>query len=212
VGGAGGDESRQPHRDQRVARCAGRCRRAVCRGHIPLFCGPRHTAKLTEALGRRAGPRRRRRHRSGRYDDSKLALVAPVPVGPCSGLACYRSCRGTCGTDGQVTQIDVSDLPPWLIDFHLEAYGRTASKTRVPLDEAIVSAEARALAPAVDAGIAKPIEGTNAVPAYFVQTAKGGRQHLLAVDAQTGAFIANPDELYAAHKPVDLARRLASAE
>jgi uncharacterized membrane protein YkoI len=114
--------------------------------------------------------------------------------------------------DEHVTQIDVSDLPPWLIDFHLEAYGRTASKARVPLDEAIVSAEARALAPAVDAGIAKPIGGTNAVPAYFVQTAKGGRQQLLAVDAQTGAFIANPDELYAAHKPVDLARRLASAE
>ena len=114
--------------------------------------------------------------------------------------------------DEHVTRIDVSDLPPWLIDFHLEAYERTASKAKVPLDEAIVSAEARALAPAVDAGVAKPIGGTNAVPAYFVQTAKGGRQQLLAVDAQTGSFIANPDELYTAHKPVDLARRLASAE
>ena len=114
--------------------------------------------------------------------------------------------------DEHVTQIDVSELPPWLVDFRLENYGRTASKAKVPLDEAIVSAEARALAPAVDAGIAKPIGGTNAVAAYFVQTAKGGRQQLLAVDAQTGAFIANPDELYAVHKPIDLARRLASAE
>jgi hypothetical protein len=30
-----------------------------------------------------------------------------------------------------------------------------------------------------------------------------------AVDAMTGAFIANPDELYEPHTPVDLARRLA---
>ncbi|MDB6106172.1 MAG: hypothetical protein JWO52_6732, partial [Gammaproteobacteria bacterium] len=38
---------------------------------------------------------------------------------------------------------------------------------------------------------------------------KGSTRHESAVDATTGAFIANPDELYEAHTPVDLARRLA---
>jgi hypothetical protein len=72
-----------------------------------------------------------------------------------------------------------------------------------------MKAEARDNAPAIDAGIAKPLSGTNAVLAYFVETMKGSTRHESAVDATTGAFIANPDELYEAHTPVDLARRLA---
>jgi len=51
--------------------------------------------------------------------------------------------------------------------------------------------------------------GTNAVLAYFVETIKGSKRHQLAVDATTGAMIANPESLYEPHTPVQLARRLA---
>ncbi|MEA3176524.1 MAG: hypothetical protein QOI59_47 [Gammaproteobacteria bacterium] len=108
-----------------------------------------------------------------------------------------------------VTEIKVRDLPPWLLNYHLEAYMRSIVKAVVPLEQAIVKAEARAHAPAIDAGVAKPLSGTNAVLAYFVETTKGKSRGQFAVDAMTGAFIANPDELYEPHTPVDLARRLA---
>jgi hypothetical protein len=38
---------------------------------------------------------------------------------------------------------------------------------------------------------------------------KGSTRHEFAIDATTGAFIANPEELYEPHTPVDLARRIA---
>jgi uncharacterized membrane protein YkoI len=108
-----------------------------------------------------------------------------------------------------VTEIKVRDLPPWLLNYHLEAYMRSIVKAEVPLEQAIIKVEARANAPAIDAGVAKPLSGTNAVLAYFVETAKGKSRGQFAVDAMTGAFIENPDELYEPHTPVDLARRLA---
>jgi uncharacterized membrane protein YkoI len=108
-----------------------------------------------------------------------------------------------------VTQIKARDLPPWLLNYHMEAWIRSISKAQVPLDAAIRKAEERDNAPAIDAGIAKPLSGTNAVLAYFVETMKGSTRHESAIDATTGAPIANPDELYEARKPVDLAKRLA---
>jgi hypothetical protein len=108
-----------------------------------------------------------------------------------------------------VTEIKVRDLPPWLLNYHLEAYMRSIVKAEVPLEQAIIKVEARAHAPAIDAGVAKPLSGTNAVLAYFVEAAKGKSRGQFAVDAITGAFIENPDELYEPHTPVELARRLA---
>ncbi len=112
--------------------------------------------------------------------------------------------------DNHVTRIDVTKLPPWMQNYKLEAYARSAMKAQVPIEEAIDQAEKRARAPAIDAGIAKPLSGTNAVLAYFVETMSGTHRDTLAVDATTGAFIANPDSLYEPHTPVELARRLAS--
>jgi uncharacterized membrane protein YkoI len=106
------------------------------------------------------------------------------------------------------TEIEARELPPWLLNYHMDAYVRSISKTKVPLEEAIVKAETRDSAPAIDAGIAKPLSGANAVLAYFVETMKGPTRHEFAIDATTGAFIANPEELYAPHTPVDLARRI----
>jgi uncharacterized membrane protein YkoI len=108
-----------------------------------------------------------------------------------------------------VTEIKVTDLPPWLLNYHMESYMRSIAQAKVPLTEAITKAEKRDHAPAVDAGLAKPLSGTNAVLAYFVETMKGSKRQESAVDATTGAFIENPDSLFEPHTPVDLARRLA---
>lgn len=108
-----------------------------------------------------------------------------------------------------VTEIKVSDLPRWLLDYHLEAYARSAAEAKVTLGEAIIKAEKRDLAPAIDAGIAKPLSGDNAVLAYFVETLKVTRHQEYAVDATTGLFVEDPESLYEPHTPVELARRLA---
>jgi uncharacterized membrane protein YkoI len=108
-----------------------------------------------------------------------------------------------------VTEIEVNHLPHWLQNYQLDAYRRSVSKAQVPIDAAITKAEQSDRAPAIDAGVAKPLGGTNAVLAYFVETIKGSRRNQLAVDATTGAMIANPQSLYEAHTPVELARRLA---
>lgn len=110
-----------------------------------------------------------------------------------------------------VTEIEVADLPAWLLNYHLEAYMRSIDKAKVPLTDAIVKAEEYASAPAIGAGLAKPLSGTNAVLAYYVETIKGNRRQLTAVDAQTGAFVANPDSLYEPRTPVKLARRLVTS-
>ena len=108
-----------------------------------------------------------------------------------------------------VTQIKVSELPPWLVNYTLEAYLRSIERAKVPLTKAILDAEQRANAPAIGAGIMKPLSGTNAVLAYYIEVMKGKKRGLLAVDAETGLPIANPDTLYEPHTPVKLARRLA---
>jgi uncharacterized membrane protein YkoI len=111
--------------------------------------------------------------------------------------------------DEHVTEIDVKNLPPWLLNYHLEAYARSAVRAQVPIQEAIAKAEKHNDAPAIDAGIAKPLGGDNAVLAYFVETLNGSRREDLAIDATTGVFIENPQSLFETHTPVELARRLA---
>jgi len=111
--------------------------------------------------------------------------------------------------DAHVTEIDVKSLPPWLLNYPLEAYSRSAVRAQVPIQVAIAKAEKRNDAPAIDAGIAKPLGGDNAVLAYFVETLNGSRREDLAVDATTGVFIENPQSLFETHTPVELARRLA---
>jgi uncharacterized membrane protein YkoI len=108
-----------------------------------------------------------------------------------------------------VTHISIRELPPWLQNAGLEAYLKSAALAKVPLVDAISKAEAEAKAPAIGAGIAKPLSGGNSVLAYYVEALKGSKRRLLAVDAKTGALIANPETLYENWTPVKLARRLA---
>lgn len=110
-----------------------------------------------------------------------------------------------------VTEIAVSELPPWLAKVHLEDYMRGVAAAKVPLADAIVKAEELAAAPAIGAGIAKPLSGTHPVLAYYVEMMKGDQRIVSAIDAQSGAFIAHPESLYKPYTPVKLMRRLAEA-
>ncbi len=110
-----------------------------------------------------------------------------------------------------VTAIEVNDLPSWLLNYRMQQYMRSAADAKVPLGRAIREAEANAQAPAVDAGIARPLGGTNAVLAYFIETINGSTHRQLAVDATTGSLIQDPESLFAARTPLQLTRRLAAA-
>ena len=111
----------------------------------------------------------------------------------------------------EIAHIKVSELPQWMVDYHLDAYMRSVDKAKVPLPNAIERAEKRGDAPAVAAGVARPLTGGNTVLAWFVEALKGKKRELLAIDAEDGAPIANPQELYERRTPVELARRLAEA-
>jgi hypothetical protein len=90
----------------------------------------------------------------------------------------------------------------------LTEYKRSIYATKLPLADAIGMAERKAKEPAVGAGLAKPLSGSNAVLAYNVEVMKGQKRERIALDAITGAPIANPDQLYEEWSPVKLARRL----
>lgn len=109
----------------------------------------------------------------------------------------------------EVTEIAVKELPEWLLNYKLQLYMRSIEQAQVPLVEAIMKAENRARAPAIGAGVAKPLGGTNAVLAYYVETLRGKRRGLEAVDAKTGRPIANPEAVYEHWTPVRILRRSA---
>lgn len=107
-----------------------------------------------------------------------------------------------------VTSIDIAQLPEWMVGRKLTEYMKSIYKARLPLADAIGMAERKAKAPAVGAGLAKPLSGNNAVLAYNVEVMKKQKRERIALDAITGAPIANPDQLYEEWSPVKLARRL----
>lgn len=107
----------------------------------------------------------------------------------------------------EVTEIAVSELPVWLTNYKMQKYMKLIARAQVPLAEAIQKVEAADKAPAVGGGVAKPI-GTAAF-AYYVQTMKGSKRKLNAVDGATGALIANPEAVYDHWTPVKLLRRMA---
>jgi uncharacterized membrane protein YkoI len=111
------------------------------------------------------------------------------------------------GSDA-VTSIDIAQLPEWMVGRKLTEYMRSIYKAKLPLADAIGIAERKAKEPAVGAGLAKPLSGSNAVLAYNVEVMKNQKRERIALDAITGAPIANPDQLYEDWSPVKLARRL----
>jgi hypothetical protein len=112
------------------------------------------------------------------------------------------------GVNDTVTSIDIAQLPEWMVGRKLTEYMRSIYKAKLPLADAIGMAERKAKEPAVGAGLAKPLSGSNAVLAYNVEVMKGQKRERIALDAITGAPIANPDQLYEEWSPVKLAQRL----
>ena len=107
-----------------------------------------------------------------------------------------------------VTSIEIKQLPEWMVGRALTAYMKSIRQAQVPLAQAITIAERMAKKPAIGAGLAAPLSGSNALLAYNVEVMKAGRRERIAIDAATGAPIANPDALYAEWTPVKLVRRL----
>jgi uncharacterized membrane protein YkoI len=105
-----------------------------------------------------------------------------------------------------VTKIAIKQVPAWMLDWKLTAYVKSIEKASVPLTKAIAQAEAMARAPAIGAGLAKPLSGTNQVLAYNIELLAHGKRTRIAIDATTGLKIANPDELYEPWTPVKLLR------
>ena len=62
-----------------------------------------------------------------------------------------------------VTKIAIKELPAWMLNWKLTEYVSSIEKATVPLAKAITKAEAMAGAPAIGAGLAKPLSGANQV-------------------------------------------------
>jgi uncharacterized membrane protein YkoI len=105
-----------------------------------------------------------------------------------------------------VTEIAIKKLPAWMLNWKLTEYVKSIEKANLPLSKVVAQAEAQAKAPAIGAGLARPLSGANQVLAYNVELLKDGKRERIAIDATSGAKIANPDELYVPWTPVKLVR------
>jgi hypothetical protein len=108
----------------------------------------------------------------------------------------------------QVVMIDTAVIPEWMAGWKLRADARSIEKAKVPLSQAILLAEKRGEGVAVNAGLAKPLTGGNAVLAYNVEVVRNKRADRLAIDATTGHPIANPDALYDPWTPSKLVKKI----
>jgi hypothetical protein len=93
------------------------------------------------------------------------------------------------------TVIDETEIPAWMAGWVLKADARSLQQAKLHLADAVLKAEEIADAPAVDAGIAKPLTGENSVLAYDIEVIRDDRPERMAIDAVTGQKIANPDSL-----------------
>ena len=108
---------------------------------------------------------------------------------------------------GLLEAIETAELPPWMAGRKLTAYMKSIAKAEIPLTAAILRAEEDEDAPAIAAGLASPLNATTAVLAYNIELIRGDRPVRVAIDAQTGRRIANPEALYETWTPTELVRR-----
>ncbi|MDB5418001.1 MAG: hypothetical protein JWP50_1420 [Phenylobacterium sp.] len=95
----------------------------------------------------------------------------------------------------RATVIADTEVPAWMASWVLKADASSLSKAKLRLADAVLMAEKMTGAPAVDAGIAKPLSGGNAVLAYDVEVIRGGRPERVVIDAVTSQRIADPQPL-----------------
>jgi hypothetical protein len=103
--------------------------------------------------------------------------------------------------------LETAELPAWMAGRTLTAHMKSIAKAEVPLTAAILQAEEAEDAPAIAAGLASPLGPTTAVLAYNIELIRGDRPVRVAIDAQTGRRIANPEALYETWTPTELVRR-----
>jgi hypothetical protein len=108
---------------------------------------------------------------------------------------------------GLLEVLEIAELPPWMAGRTLTAYMKSIARAEVPLTAAILQAEQAENAPAIAAGLASPLNPTTAVLAYNVELIRGDRPVRVAIDAQTGRRIANPEALYETWTPTEIVRR-----
>jgi hypothetical protein len=108
-----------------------------------------------------------------------------------------------------VTVIEAEAVPVWMADWKLRQDVKSIEKAKVPLADGVRTAENSARAPAIDAGIAKPLSADNAVLAYNVEVDKNGKPVRVVVDATTGQIIADPEPLLVSWTPEELFEKTA---
>src|SRR5579883_627882 len=107
------------------------------------------------------------------------------------------------GVNGRITRVSGAMVPDWAMSWERRADVNSARQATVPLASAIITAENAARAPAIEAGLAKPLTAQNSVLAYNVEVLMHGRPELVAVDANTNEIIANPNALGLADREPD---------
>lgn len=97
---------------------------------------------------------------------------------------------------GQAVDISQASTPSWMLNWRNQRRAAAVEAAKVPLADAIRTAEAQEGAPAVVAGIARSASNpTSDVHAYMVGLLKSGALHPVAVDSKSGMVIANPEAL-----------------
>jgi hypothetical protein len=97
---------------------------------------------------------------------------------------------------GQALEISQASAPSWMLNWRNQRRFNAVEAAKVPLADAIRTAEGSEGAPAVVAGIARSAaDPSSDVHAYMVGILKSGALHPVAVDSKTGMMIANPSAL-----------------
>lgn len=107
----------------------------------------------------------------------------------------------------QVDKLAVSETPQWMTDWMLREDAKDIRKATVAPADAVQKVQQAMGAPAVDIGLARPLSGGNSVLAYNVEVVKDGTPQRVAIDANTGQMIADPQSLLTPWTPEHLAQQ-----
>jgi hypothetical protein len=97
------------------------------------------------------------------------------------------------GADGAVSPIDAQSRPTWMADRDSRGQIDIVRKAKVPLAQAVLTAEQALGLPAVAAGVAPRSASASAIRAYNVVVGyPDGRTRRVAVDTASGRVIRDP--------------------
>jgi uncharacterized membrane protein YkoI len=110
-------------------------------------------------------------------------------------------------SNGNVTTIAATETPQWMLDWRLKSEAHEIGHAHVTPQQAVRSVEQAAGAPAIDVALARPLSGGNDVLAYNVEVVKDGMPQRVAIDANTGQIIADPQTVLGPWTPERLAEQ-----